>query len=66
MVHYGEIRVVGTSDSTPEHVRTAVNLLAENKLPADKIPSHIIPMEDFTKAFDLMTSGEALRVILKP
>jgi L-iditol 2-dehydrogenase len=66
LIHYGEIKLVGSSDSTPEHVKCAVDLLTENKLPADKIASHILGLEDYMQAFELMQSGEALRVILKP
>jgi len=65
-LHYGELRLVGTSDSTPQHVRTAVELLASGKVPAEKLATHILPLDDIHKAFDLMATGEALRVVLKP
>ena len=65
-LHYGEIRLVGTSDSTPEHVRTAVELLAAGKLPAAQLASHVLPLEEVHRAFELMVSGEALRVVLRP
>jgi L-iditol 2-dehydrogenase len=65
-LHYGELRLVGTSDSTPGHVRTAVELLASGKVPAEKLATHVLPLDAIHKAFDLMTSGEALRVVLKP
>ncbi len=66
LIHYGEIRVVGSSDSTPEHVRKAVELIASNKIPSDKIASHLLPLDQIDKAFELMQSGEALRVVLIP
>jgi len=65
-IHYGELRIVGTSDSTPEHVRTAVELLAAGKIPADRLATHVLPLEGLFEAFELMTRGEALRVVLKP
>ncbi len=65
-LHYGELRLVGTSDSTPGHVKTAVELLASGKVPAEKLASHVLPLEDVHEAFELMTTGEALRVVLKP
>lgn len=65
-IHYGEIRVVGSSDSTPKQVKKAVELLQSKSFPADKIASHILKFEEILKAFELMISGEALRVILKP
>jgi L-iditol 2-dehydrogenase len=65
-IHYGEIRVIGTSDSTPAHVQTSVDLLASGSLPGDKLASHILPLDDLEKGFELMVSGESLRVVLKP
>ncbi|OQB81357.1 MAG: D-arabitol-phosphate dehydrogenase [Planctomycetes bacterium ADurb.Bin126] len=65
-LHYNELRLVGTSDSTPKQVRKAVEIIAKGKLPADKLASHILPLDGIHEAFKLMASGEALRVVLKP
>ena len=65
-IHYGELRVVGASDSTPFHVQKAVELIASKKVPADKVASHVLPFDQIDKAFELMLSGEALRVVLIP
>ena len=65
-VHYGELRVVGTSDSTASHVRRAVELIAGGLLPVEKIASHVLKFDDIRQAFALMESGEALRVVLTP
>lgn len=64
-IHYGELRVVGTSDSTPRHVEKAVELLSAAKIPAGKLVTHVLGLDDIFTAFELMTSGEALRVVLK-
>jgi L-iditol 2-dehydrogenase len=66
IIHYGEIRLVGTSDSTPDQVKKAVEFMQLDHFPADKIASHVLPLDDIIKSFDLMKSGEALRVVLKP
>ena len=65
-IHYGEIRIVGTSDSTPKQVTKAVELLSAGSVPMDKLTSHILGLDDIFKAYELMQSGEALRVVLKP
>jgi L-iditol 2-dehydrogenase len=65
-IHYGELRVVGTSDSTPAHVERAVSLLAAGSFPASRLVTHVLPFESFKDAIALMESGEALRVVLKP
>jgi L-iditol 2-dehydrogenase len=64
MLHYGEIRLIGSSDSTPEHVHGAVSMIAEKRIPAEKIASHCLPLDQIEQAFELMRSGEALRVVL--
>ena len=64
ILHYGEIRLIGSSDSTPEHVREAVAMIAAKKIPAEKIVSHCLPLNEINHAFELMISGEALRVVL--
>ncbi|MDR1963422.1 MAG: alcohol dehydrogenase catalytic domain-containing protein [Planctomycetaceae bacterium] len=66
LIHYGEIRLIGSSDSTPEQVQKAVELIATKKIPAEKIASHLLPLNQIEQAFELMTSGEALRVVLIP
>jgi len=65
-IHYGELRVVGTSDSTPTDVKQAVQYLAEGTLPAERLVSHVLKLDAIAQAFELMQSGEALRVVLKP
>jgi L-iditol 2-dehydrogenase len=65
-IHYGELRVVGTSDSTPEHVAKAVALIAAGTFPADRLVTHSLPFEGFQEAIALMERGEALRVVLTP
>lgn len=65
-IHYGELRVVGTSDSAPWHVEKAVELLAAGTVPASKLATHILPLNQFHAALELMESGQALRVVLRP
>ena len=64
-VHYGELRIVGISDSTPSHVRAAVQLLQNKDFPADKLVTQVLPLDEIIQAFELMSSGESLRVVLK-
>ncbi|PIE31875.1 hypothetical protein CSA56_17170 [candidate division KSB3 bacterium] len=65
-IHYGEVRVVGTSDCTARQVEKAVSLLVDRKIPAEKLVTNILPLDQVLRAFELMQRGEALRVVLKP
>ena len=65
-IHYSELRVVGTSDSTAKHVEKAIELLASGRVPAEKLATYLLPIDEIHQAFELMKSGEALRVVVKP
>lgn len=65
-LHYGEIKLVGSSDSTPDQVQKAVEIISSGSLKTDKLASHILPLDDIMKSYELMKSGESLRVVLKP
>jgi len=64
-IHYGELRIVGSSDSTPAQVAKAVELLNNAPDMAEKLVTHQLALNDVLHSFELMQSGEALRVILK-
>ncbi|MDX9867551.1 MAG: alcohol dehydrogenase catalytic domain-containing protein [Kiritimatiellia bacterium] len=66
LIHYHELRVIGSSDSAPPHVAQAVALLASGAFPAERLVTHRLPLEGFHEAVRLMERGEALRVVLTP
>jgi L-iditol 2-dehydrogenase len=66
IIHYGEIKLVGSSDSTPLQVEKAVEIISSGSFKVEKLASHILPLDGIMKAYELMKSGEALRVVLKP
>ena len=66
VLHYGEINIVGSSDSTPAHVQKAVEMISSGKIDAAKLVTHILKLEEIFTAFELMEKGESLRVVLKP
>lgn len=66
VLHYGEIKLVGSSDSTPEHVRRAVDMIAGGALRMDLLATHTLPLDGIHESFELMKSGESLRVVLIP
>jgi L-iditol 2-dehydrogenase len=65
-IHYGEIVVFGTSDSTPAHIREAVGILEAKKELFSKIVTHELPMKEFHKAMEVIASGSAVKVVLRP
>jgi Zn-dependent alcohol dehydrogenase len=47
-------------------VARAVELIAGGRLPVDRLASHVLGLDGLQQAYALMTSGEALRVVLIP
>ncbi len=66
LIHYGELKLVGASDSRPEHVAAAVRLLAEGRLRADALITHRLPLECVHDALRLMQERSCLKVLLYP
>lgn len=66
LVHYGERRVVGASDSRPEHVRKAVALLAEFKHDFEKVITHSFPLGQCAEAIELMKRKQTMKVVICP
>ena len=65
-VHYNELQVYGTSDSTVRHVQMAVELLKKNPEGFRKLITHVMPMSDFHKAMDEIKAGNAVKIVLAP
>jgi Zn-dependent alcohol dehydrogenase len=64
-----ERRVLGSiyGSSKPERdFPQTLALYRSGRLPLDKLVSHRLPLEEAERGFELMQSGEALRVVLEP
>jgi len=64
-----ERRVLGSiyGSSRPERDFPAIiDVYRSGRLPLDRLISHRLPLSDVERAFALMNSGEALRVVLEP
>lgn len=65
-IHYNELIVYGTSDSTVEHVKEAVRLLKQNPDGFRPLITHKLPMGEFHQAMDIIKGGSAVKVVLIP
>jgi len=66
LIHYGELRVVGASDSRPEQVRKAVQLLSEDRIDVEHIVTHRLPLERVLEGLELMRAKQSLKVMIYP
>lgn len=65
-IHYNELILYGTSDSTVKHVKSAVELLRKNPEGFKPLITHIMPFSDFHKAMDEIKEGNAVKIVLVP
>jgi len=65
-VHYGELRIVGASDSRPEHVTKAIQLLADGKMDTGPIITHRITLKDIHTGLNWMKNKQSLKVMVYP
>ncbi len=66
LIHYKELFVHGTSDSTIPQMMTILDLMGSGRIHPDKLITKILPLSQFEKGFDLAKGGKALKVILEP
>lgn len=65
-IHYNELILYGTSDSTVKHVKAAVDLLRKNPEGFKPLITHVMPFSDFHKAMDEIKAGNAVKIVLVP
>ena len=65
-VHYEELTLVGAFHHTPELIRRAVELLDAGAVVPDGLLTHRMTLEDVPDALQLMTKGDALKVLIEP
>ena len=63
-----ERRVLGSIYGSTKPERDfphALDLYRQGRLPLDRLVSHRLPLEEAERGFELMHSGDALRVVLE-
>jgi len=65
-IHYRELTVAGAFGTTPIQLQRAVNLIASGMMPVDRLVTHVFPLEEIARAFEVAASEESLRVVVTP
>jgi L-iditol 2-dehydrogenase len=65
MIHYNELVLYGTSDSTPEHVKEAVKLLSARSADFAKMIT-VLPMEQWMEGYQGVMDMRYAKVVLTP
>ncbi len=65
-IHYGELHVQGSFHHTPSSVERAFRLIVSGRVSIKPLISHEMPLERAEEALQLMGSGKALKIALRP
>lgn len=64
VVHYKELFISGASSSLPEGNREALQLLADRIIDPEKLVTHLFPIEEIVRAFDVAESKTGIKVVV--
>jgi L-iditol 2-dehydrogenase len=64
-LHYREFFLGGASSSLPEDSREALRLLADGRIEADRLITHVFPIDKIVEAFDVAESKEGIKVVVE-
>jgi L-iditol 2-dehydrogenase len=65
-IHYGELNVQGAFHHTPSAVQRAFRLIVSGQVSIKPLISHEMPLENARDALEMMGSGKALKIALRP
>ena len=65
-IHYGEIEVIGAFSYHPTAHAAALDLFARNVIPAERLITHRFSLTEIDAAYVAASSGEGLKIIVKP
>lgn len=65
-LHYDEIKIISLFHHTPAYFKQAVEWLCEGVFDPTPLIHSSVPLSDWRKAFELVESGQAVKVAVKP
>ena len=65
IVHYNALYLIGTTTFAPRHYRQAVQLIASNRIPVDKLITHRFPLDEFQQGANLALEGKVLKAVFE-
>ena len=65
-VHYKGMWIYGHYGATSTQVQKAFELAIDDKFPAEKVITNVLPLSSINDAIELTRTGEALKVVLVP
>lgn len=65
-LHYHEMNILSVFHHTPQHMKTALALIASREIPVEHLFTHEFDLDQINAAFATMEDREALKIVVKP
>jgi L-iditol 2-dehydrogenase len=65
-MHYKELAVLGAYGATPRQYRITLDWLERQSDRAERIVTHVLPLDRIGEGFAAIKSGEGLKVVIRP
>jgi L-iditol 2-dehydrogenase len=63
LIHYKELVVTGSADSTPEDMHDALGYIEAGKVNVERLISHQLPLEKLQEGFEMVLNRQGLKVM---
>jgi len=64
LIHYKELRLIGSYDSTTYHFGLALSVIAAGKLDVKPLISHTLPLDKIGEAFEMANAGKGMKIMI--
>jgi L-iditol 2-dehydrogenase len=64
-IHYREVSVTGSFGFGITHFRQALEEITHHRDMYESLISHVLPLEDYAKAFQLAVAGECMKIVFR-
>lgn len=65
-IHYNQIWVTGSFDHTAHTFKRAIKLISEKMIKLRPLISHILPLDELEKGFNIVENKQGLKVVITP
>lgn len=66
VIHYRQLHVHGANGSSPAHNKRALEYISTGQVPVKDLITRHIPLDEVLSAFDIVKSGQAIKVTVEP
>ena len=65
LIHYRELIITGSSDSTPEDMHSALGYIESGAVKVEPLISHVVPLDRLAEGFELVSNRQGLKVMVE-